>query len=212
VILMKLYNEIFYSPYVTVKNNRAEISVEKSTVLNKAFRLDIREKNDKCRIKIGANNNLSCKLIFESNEGFIQIGDNCFINGGTNLISRSSIMIGDFVTIAWNVTIYDHDSHSLNHLERRADLEQQLSQARAGKSLITNKNWETVNSKPIKICNDVWIGMNAIILKGVTVGEGAVVAAGAVVTKDVAPYTVVAGNPAVMVKVIRDKVGNKIEE
>jgi galactoside O-acetyltransferase len=203
---------MFYSPYKTVKKNRTEISVGKTTVLNKAFRLDIREKNNKRRIKIGANNNLSCKLILESNEGYIQIGDNCFINGGTNLISRSSITIGDFVTIAWNVSIYDHDSHSLNYLERRADIEQQLLQARAGNSLIINKNWATVNSKPIKICNDVWIGMNAIILKGVTVGEGAIVAAGAVVTKDVAPYTVVAGNPAVMVKVIQDKVGNKIEE
>ena len=100
----------------------------------------------------------------------------------------------------------------MNHLERRADIEQQLLQASVGNSLITNKNWATVNSKPIKICNDVWIGMNAIILKGVTVGEGAIVAAGAVVTKDVAPYTVVAGNPAVMVKVIQDKVGNKIED
>lgn len=207
----KILNKITYCPYKAVKKNPTEVSVGKTTILDKSFQLDIRVKNTKRRVLIGENNHLSCKLVLESNQGFIQIGDSCFINGGTSLISRSSITIGDFVTIAWGVTIYDHDSHSLNHLDRRADIEQQLLQAHSGNRLITNKNWATVNSKPIKICNDVWIGMNAIILKGVTVGEGAIVAAGAVVTKDVAPYTVVAGNPAVMVKVMQDKVGYRIE-
>lgn len=50
---------------------------------------------------------------------------------------------------------------------------------------IAHKNWDVVNSKPITICNDAWIGMNCIILKGVTIGEGAIVGAGSVVTKDV---------------------------
>jgi acetyltransferase-like isoleucine patch superfamily enzyme len=211
MFLVKLINKILYNPYKMVSKNRF-VKCEESTILQKSFTIDFRETSDKTRVKIGGNNVLACNLIFESDAGLIKIGNKNFINGNTKLISRNSIEIGDFVTIAWNVTIYDHDSHSLNHLERRADIEQQLLQARVGNSLITNKNWVTVNSKPIKICNDVWIGMNAIILKGVTVGEGAIVAAGAVVTKDVAPYTVVAGNPAVMVKEIQDKVGNLIEE
>lgn len=53
---------------------------------------------------------------------------------------------------------------------------------------------------PITICNGVWIGARAIILPGVTIGEGAIVAAGAVVTKDVEPWTVVGGNPAKFIK------------
>jgi galactoside O-acetyltransferase len=57
-----------------------------------------------------------------------------------------------------------------------------------------------VASAPIVICDRVWIGFDAVILKGVTVGEGAIVAARAVVTRDVEPYTVVAGNPAVLVR------------
>ncbi|MFN7691728.1 MAG: DapH/DapD/GlmU-related protein, partial [Bacteroidota bacterium] len=57
-----------------------------------------------------------------------------------------------------------------------------------------------IASKPIVIHDKVWISFNAIILKGVTIGEGAVVAAGSVVTKDVAPYTMVAGNPAKFIK------------
>ena len=60
-----------------------------------------------------------------------------------------------------------------------------------------------VVSKPIKICSHAWIGMNVIILKGVTIGEGAIVAAGSVVTKDVAPWTIVAGNPALFVRNIK---------
>ena len=62
------------------------------------------------------------------------------------------------------------------------------------------KDFSTLRSVPIKIGNDVWIGCNSIILKGVTIGDGAIVAAGSVVTKDVPDYAVVGGAPA---KVIR---------
>ncbi len=62
------------------------------------------------------------------------------------------------------------------------------------------KNWDDIAIKPVHVCSRVWIGFNAIVLKGVTLGEGCVVGAGAVVTKDVPPYTVVAGNPARIIK------------
>ncbi|MNW06569.1 putative acetyltransferase [compost metagenome] len=58
----------------------------------------------------------------------------------------------------------------------------------------------TVSTKPIVIGDEVWIGCKSIILKGVTIGNGAVVAAGSVVTKDVEPYTLVAGIPAKVIK------------
>ena len=57
-----------------------------------------------------------------------------------------------------------------------------------------------LKTAPVRIANNVWIGMNAVILKGVTIGENSVVAAGSVVTKNVEPNTVVAGNPAQVVK------------
>ena len=70
---------------------------------------------------------------------------------------------------------------------------------------LASKDWSVVRTKPIRICDKVWIGMNAIILKGVTIGEGSVDAAGSVVTKDVSPWTVVAGNPARVVKYIESE-------
>ena len=66
------------------------------------------------------------------------------------------------------------------------------------KNMLINK--QPYNSKPIIIGNDVWIGANAIVLKGVTISDGAVVAAGAVITKDVSPYMIVGGVPAKIIK------------
>ena len=116
------------------------------------------------------------------------------------MISRIKIEIGNDVTIAWGVCIYDHDSHSLDWRDRVEDIRQQNEDFHAGRNFIANKDWSKVNTAPIRICDKAWIGMNAIILKGVTIGEGAVVGAGAVVTHDVPAWIVVAGNPACEVK------------
>lgn len=151
---------------------------------------------------IGNDCIISGQFVFESNEGLITIGDHSYIGEGT-YISRSSITIGNNVTIAWGGTVYDHDSHSLDYMERRKDIDDELNDIRNGRNFIQNKDWSNVNSKPIVIKDDAWIGMNVIILKGVTIGEGAIVGAGSVVTKDVPAWTVVAGNPAKVVKYLK---------
>jgi len=201
-MIARVLNKIFYNPYREVGKKRDEVDVCSSTILTNNFKLDFRTSaRAGKRAVIGGGNILSCSLIFESSEGRVEIGSKCFINAGTKLISRSSIIIGNYVTIAWGVTLYDHDSHSLEYQDRRADILQQLEDYSGG-NLLGNKNWNTVNSEPIVVEDDVWIGMNATILKGVKVGRGAVIGAYAVVTKDVEPWTVVAGNPAKVVKKI----------
>jgi galactoside O-acetyltransferase len=151
-------------------------------------------------VKIGKRTIAECQFIFESDKGEIVIGENTFI-GNSNLISRNKIEIGNNVTISWGCWIYDHNSHSLDIGDRIEDHEQAYPfYAHERKNLYLGKNWETVKSAPIKICDKVWIGFNSIILKGVTIGEGAIVGAGSVVAKDVEPWTVVAGNPAKIVK------------
>ncbi|RTE07975.1 acyltransferase [Paenibacillus whitsoniae] len=175
--------------------------IKESAILmpNILFRFDVPRENDKC-VFIGEDCIINCQFIFESRDGCIKIGNRSFINGGTRLISRTQITIGNDVTIAWGCTIYDHDSHSLNWEARVEDMKQQLADYRSGNNMVLNKNWDTVNSKPITIEDKVWIGFDSVILKGVTIGEGAVVGAKSVVTKDVEPWTVVAGNPARVIK------------
>ena len=154
-------------------------------------------------ITLGDNCMLDCKILFESGSGNVSIGDNVYI-GESTLLCRTKIEIKDNVFIAWGCYIYDHDSHSLNYIDRIEDINRQNSDYRNGLNFIQNKNWDTVATKSIKICSYAWIGMNVIILKGVTIGEGAIVAAGSVVTKDVAPWTIVGGNPAIFLKTLKE--------
>ena len=112
--------------------------------------------------------------------GNIKVGNNVFINSGCCFQDQGGIEIGDDVLIGQQVVLA-----TLNH------------------DLATN-NRANMTPAPIKICDKVWIGAHATILAGVTVGKGAVVAAGAVVTKDVPENAVVGGVPAKVIKIIEE--------
>lgn len=108
----------------------------------------------------------------------IHLGKNVFINSGCKFQDQGGIYIGDDVLIGHNVVLA-----TLNHEE---DPEKRGNLCPA----------------PIRIGNKVWIGSNATILPGVSIGDGAIIAAGAVVTKDVSEKTVVGGVPAKILKKI----------
>ena len=116
-------------------------------------------------------------LVWILDGGTLTLGGNSFTSGRNMIICKEAVSIGKDCAIAWNVTITDHDFHELY-----------VDDALQPETL------------PVVIGDGVWIGMNATILKGVTVGDGAVVAAGAIVNKDVPPRTLVAGSPARIVK------------
>ena len=126
--------------------------------------------------------------------GKIEVGNNIYIGTGTYLQSKESIKIGDNVIISNNVLIVDNNNHPVSPEERM-----KMSQC---ENYMTDKlwTWEYADSSPIVIEDNVWIGKNAVIMKGVTVGKGSIIALGAIVTKDVPPYSIVAGNPAKVVK------------
>ena len=130
-------------------------------------------------------------------KGKITIGDHCAVYNRSIIGSVNSISIGNCVVISNQVHIYDNNNHPTSpSVRRKMCMEGFHTDA---------WRWEHAVSKPIVIEDDVWIGENATILKGVTIGRGSVVACCSVVTKDVPPYTIVAGNPARVVKEITDE-------
>ncbi|MFI5150577.1 MAG: acyltransferase [Bacteroidia bacterium] len=151
--------------------------------------------NSKTKITIGESTHIRGELLVFASGGSISIGKECYIGEGTRIWSAEKVEIGNHVLISHNCNIIDTDSHELNYLER-ADGYRNLLQYGHPKE---NKG---VNTKPIRIEDYAWLSYNVSILKGVTIGKGAIIAAGSVVTNDVAPFTIVAGNPARIVKSI----------
>ena len=147
--------------------------------------------HDDCRLEIGEGSIVDGTLVCERVGACIAIGRNSFI-GGSLLASASRIEVGDDVLISWGCNIVDHNSHAIGWTQRRQDVRDWYH---------GTKDWTHVAVKPVRICDRAWIGLNVIILKGVEIGEGAVVAAGSVVTKSIPPWSIAAGNPA---KVIRE--------
>lgn len=113
----------------------------------------------------------------------IHVGDNFYCNFDCLFLDSAPIRIGDNVMLGPGVHIYT-PCHPLDAATRNSGME---------------------FAKAVNIGNDVWIGGRAVICPGVNIGNGAVVGAGAVVTKDVPPNTVVAGNPARVIRVIEQK-------
>lgn len=182
----------------------SKYSVISNTSINRGINIRLDNPEARKYLYVGKRSIVSGNFIFESKTGQIKIGDDCFIRGST-FISHSSITIGNHVTIAWGSTIYDHDSHSLNFMDRRKDIEDEYKDIINGRNFIEHKDWSNVKTAPIVIEDDAWVGMNCIILKGVTIGRGSVVGGGSVVTHNVPAWTVVAGNPAKVVKTIPHK-------
>ena len=120
------------------------------------------------------------------------VGDFSLLNGAL-IMAEERIEIGSHCLISWNVGIADSDFHPLDPAQRRHDAE---ALAPFFRDRATRPK---VRTAPVLIRDNVWIGMNAVILKGVEIGENSVVAAGSVVTKSVPPNVVVAGNPAAVV-------------
>lgn len=203
MILIKCYKKL--KKIKLMRRIRPYVLLAEDSVYGNGFQVDIRQpKSDKVYLKIGSQCIIDGKFIFEKDSGAITIGDRVHI-GNSSFISINSIEIGDDVTIAWDCLFYDHNSHSVDWNERMNDTKQEYEDhIRTGNS-IKNKNWSVVKSKPIKICDKVWIGTRCTILKGVTIGEGAIVAAGSVVTKDIPPWTMVGGNPAKYIRTLKEK-------
>jgi acetyltransferase-like isoleucine patch superfamily enzyme len=121
------------------------------------------------------------RTIFYAPGGIITIGSNCGISGST-FCSMTSITVGNHVEIGANCKIMDNDQHSMNPVERRKDIR------------------DNIGKKPVVIDDDCFIGAGCIILKGTTLGKNCIVGAGSVVHGEFPDNSVIAGNPARIIK------------
>jgi len=132
-------------------------------------------------IKIGEGTNLTRNSALFSNNATLEIGNNVHIGIGSVITAREQISIGDDTLIAEYVTIRDQD-HKV-----------EIGKITANNGFVT---------APIHIGTNVWVGAKAVILKGVTIGDNSVIAAGAVVTKDIPANVLAGGVPAKVIKPI----------
>lgn len=139
-------------------------------------------------LKVGKNVTLQGPGLSPDINGCIEIGDYSFISFAS-LAATEKIIIGKYVYIAGGVTIVDSDFHPIDPALRLIDT--------IAISPIGDKSRRPkFDSAPVFIEDDVWIGFNATILKGVTIGKGSIIQPGAVVSKDIPAGSIVSGNPA----------------
>lgn len=148
---------------------------------------------DKKQVQIGRNVSIDGTLeVYE--KGLLTIGDYSFV-GRARIYAAQSVSIGEYCLISDNVCIMDSDLHP-----RSAQARKWIAQNWADGQF--PDVYSNVNSKPVVLRPHAWIGYGSAILKGTTVGEGAIVGAGSIVTKNVEPWTIVFGNPARFIREI----------
>lgn len=156
------------------------------------------ESMDPSKVTIGHHARVTRATIVCKSNAKVRIGDYSVLQDRVAIQCALGISIGNYVGIASGTIVSDNNTHALgteNWIRHR------ITVAPGGPGYPGLGNgWELSDSAPIKIADAVWIGANCRICKGVSIGEGAVVASNSVVTKDVPPYTIVAGNPAKPVK------------
>jgi acetyltransferase-like isoleucine patch superfamily enzyme len=148
------------------------------------------------KIQIGPHTACRGEINVFAPDGRVIIGSYCYIGDHSRIWSAISITVGNRVLISHGVNIHDHDSHPFSAAKRHAQEKGALAE--------DEMNMSGVAAAPVVIEDDVWIGFNAIILKGVTVGHGAIIGAASVITKDVPPYAIMVGNPARQVGTARE--------
>lgn len=156
------------------------VKFEKGAFVQKGVRLNFFWINNKpINLILKKNANIKSNVILQGS-GLLELGENSFVGSFSVIGANDKIIIGDNVMISQSVSIRDTD-HKFNRKD--------IPMIKQG-----------INTKPVIIEDDVWIGHGAIITKGVRIGRGAIVAAGAVVTKDVPSYSIVGGVPAKVIK------------
>ncbi len=168
---------VYVSPRAKIRGGRG-IRLDNDVVVESFVELIVDDPDS--RLEIGNITYLHSYCQIKTFKGWIKIGSNCTINRFAILAGHGGLEIGNNVLISPDVIIYPQ-----NHIFDDPEI----------------PIWKQgISTEGIRIEDDVWIGAGAIILDGVTIGKGSVIGAGAVVTKDIPPYCVAIGAPAVVIK------------
>ncbi len=168
---------VYISPKAIIRNAN-KLSLGDNTVVERSVQLVIDAKNS--FINLGTDAYLASYCRLRTFEGWITAGANLGVSNFSFLAGQGGLRIGDNVRIGPHVVIY-----ASNHIFS----DPHIPIAKQGMS-----------ARGITIEDDIWIGAGAIILDGVRIGKGSVIGAGAVVTKDIPPYSIAAGVPAKIIK------------
>ncbi len=175
---------------------RATCYMEKGSKITRKGRI-LNASGNSDRIRIKRCSIIQGELFVFGHGGYIEVGEWCFIGEGARIWSSCDISIGDRVMISHNVNIFDNRTHHISSSLRHKQFKAIVTKGHPSSDM-------DLGEKPVRICTDAWLGANSIVLRGVTIGVGSIVAAGSVVTKDVPPFTIVAGNPARVIRTLAE--------
>jgi len=169
------------------------VVVDATAYLETTFSFHLYRSEQPVGVRLGRGASAYLGTMFDAGpQARIGIGDFALIHGA-RIICDAEVEIGDYALISWNVVIMDSYRVSLDPAARRRELE---NVPRREPRYLT----ADVEVRPVRVGRNVWIGFDSCVLPGVSIGEGSIVGARSVVTADVAPYSVVAGNPARIIR------------
>jgi len=171
----------------------ANVSIDDSAYVETSFSFILYRSEAPVGVRIGYGSATYSGTMFDVGpRGRVSIADYVLVHGA-RIICDAEIEIGEYTFISWNVVLMDTHRVPLDPLERRRELERAAQRC-------PRRIAAEVPAQPIRIGRAAWIGFDVCVLPGVTIGEGAIVGARSVVTGDIPPYTIVAGNPARVVR------------
>jgi acetyltransferase-like isoleucine patch superfamily enzyme len=169
------------------------VALDPTAYVETAFSFLLCRSEEPAGVRIGRGASAYLGTMFDVGpRGRVSVGEFALVHGA-RIVCDAEVEIGDYALISWNVVLMDTYRAPLDPAERRRELER--VPGRRPRRL----EWGGP-PRPVRVGRNAWIGFDACVLPGVTVGEGAVVGARSVVAEDVPPYAVAAGNPARVVR------------
>jgi acetyltransferase-like isoleucine patch superfamily enzyme len=169
------------------------VAVDDEAYVETSFSFHLYRSGAPTGVRIGRGASTYLGTMFDVGpRGRVTLGEFALVHGA-RIICDAEIVIGDYALISWNVVLMDSYRLPRDPAIRRTELERLPH--RRPRSV---DGWES--ARPVRIERNVWIGFDACVMPGVTIGEGSIVGARSVVFEDVPPYTVAAGNPARVVR------------